>query len=81
MDRHKGRMTADRITFCASDRGCGQRLDNLMSADGWYRIERGGLDRRRSTLEMEVERENASIGYHTITVYSGACAPQALRQF
>lgn len=73
-------VSPDRITFCPAYRGCGRRLDNV-SADGWYRIERGVLDRRRSTFHIVVERETASIGYHTITTYSGACGPKPPRQF
>lgn len=70
----------DRITFCPAYRGCGRQLNNV-AADGWYRIEPGVFDRRRSTFHIEVERQTASIGYHTITLYSGTCGPKPARHF
>lgn len=70
-------VTDDEILFCpALARPCGGQVS---TADGWFKVSRARLDRRRSTFHITVEEREPSI--HTVTTYSGPCAPPPEQQF
>lgn len=73
-------LSEDRIEWCPDRRGCGVQIP-LLTGDGWYSVSRAVIDRRRGTLNLEVEMYSSLAGVRMAHGYYGQCAPEPEAQF
>ena len=73
-------ISEDRIEWCPDRRGCGVQIP-FLSGDGWYRVGRAVIDRRRGSLSLRVEYYRRDLGLQMDHSYYGPCAPEPEPQF
>lgn len=73
-------ISEDRIEWCPDRRGCGVQIP-FLTGDGWYRVSRAVVDRRRGTLDLKVEVYSSLAGVRMDHDYHGQCAPEPEARF
>lgn len=73
-------VSPDPIEWCPDRRGCGVQIP-FLKENGWYKVGRAVVDRRRGTFNVKVEIYWRQAGTRMVHDYYGACAPEPGRQF